>query len=109
MKGAIAQNSAEQTTDYRHADNFGAVTQVFGHQSDRGTAWVGDIALTVAYRWTPCLTTRFGYQAIWVEGLALANENFQRDVNVLTLGPAQLDHRGSVVYHGPTIGVELSW
>lgn len=109
MKGAVCQNAAEQTTDYRNVDENGLATRFLDRRAEHGTAWIGDIALMVVYRWTPRLSARFGYQAIWVEGLALASENFQSDINILRAGPAQLEHRGSVVYHGPIAGIELNW
>ena len=38
-------------------------------------------------------------------GVALAIDNFQTDINLLTLGPGQLVHDGTAVYHGPVVGV----
>jgi hypothetical protein len=109
MKGAICQNDAKLRTDYRNVDNLGATTEFVGFRREHGTSWVGDIALTVVYRFSPRLNARFGYQAIWVTGMALADENFQRDVDILRLGPAQINHAGTVVYHGPFAGIELAW
>jgi hypothetical protein len=108
MKGAICQNDAKLRTDYTNVDQ-GATTEFFGYRREHGTSWVGDIALTVVYRFGPRFNARFGYQAIWVTGLALADENFQRDVEILKYGPAQINHTGTVVYHGPFAGIELAW
>ncbi len=108
IKGALCNNRAGQATEYRNAtDGFETVS--FGSRKDDSTAFVGDLALTFVYRWSPFLTTRLGYQAIWVDGLALASENFNRDVHILTDGPAQLVTEGNVVYHGPHAGIMLSW
>jgi len=109
MKGAIAQNDGAQTTDFRNIQE-GTITEFLGHRRERNTSWIGDIALTVLYRFSPRLNARFGYQAIWVTGLALAGENFDQDINFVREGPAQLvHHRGSVVYHGPFAGIEFAW
>jgi len=108
MKGAICQNDAKLRTDYTNVDQ-GATTEFLSSRREHGTSWVGDIALTVVYRFSPRLNARFGYQAIWVTGLALADENFQRDVDILKLGPPQINHTGTVVYHGPFAGIELAW
>ena len=109
MKGAICQNEAKLDTDFARVDNNGVATEFLGQRTKHGTSWVGDIALTVVYRFSPRVNARFGYQAIWVTGLALADENFQRDVNILTLGPPQVNNTGTVVYHGPFAGIELAW
>jgi hypothetical protein len=109
MKGAMAQNDGAQTTDFRNIQAAGT-TEFLGHRDGRNTAWIGDIALTVLYRFSPRLNARFGYQAIWVTGLNLATENFDQDINLLREGPALLvHHRGSVVYHGPFAGIEFAW
>jgi hypothetical protein len=52
---------------------------------------------------------RIGYQALLIDGLALASENFDRNVAILTAGPAELVHDGSVVYHGPFVGLTTTW
>ena len=61
------------------------------------------------YRWTPHFTTQAGYQALWVWDVALAEENFTSNMTTLQLGPARLNHTGSVVYYGPHAGIMLSW
>ncbi len=105
IKGAICNNSASQRTLYTDADN-----NTYSHERSRDvTSYVGDLALTLVYRWSPNFTTRIGYQAMWVEDLALAQQNFNRDLGFLTDGPSWLDHDGRVVYHGVHAGVELAW
>jgi hypothetical protein len=108
IKGALCNNHTGQGTEYRNVTN-GSETVSFGSRKGDSTAFVGDLALTFVYRWSPFLTTRLGYQAIWIDGLALASENFNRDVNILTDGPAQLVTEGKAVYHGPHAGIMLSW
>jgi hypothetical protein len=80
----------------------------FDRQEDH-TAFAGELALTFVYRWSPHLTTRLGYQALWLEQLALAPDNLNTDLNILTLGPAQLNHDSGSVYHGPFAGIALGW
>ena len=43
----------------------------------------------------------------WVQGVALGSENFESSVGLLTGGPANLNHDGYVIYHGPHIGLVL--
>lgn len=108
IKGAVCNNRAGQATFYRHTE----FPDEFTHEDSRKedvTTFVGDLSLTFVYRWSPFFTTRLGYQAIWLDGLALAAENFNRDINILTQGPAQLQSEGRAVYHGPFAGIMLSW
>ncbi len=109
IKGAICQNSANQHTTFTQALAGAASEDFVGAVSKNGTAFVGDLALTVLYRWGEHLAARFGYQAIWVDRLALAADNFSTDVGTLIAGPAQLRRDATVVYHGPFAGLEIAW
>jgi len=44
-----------------------------------------------------------------VTGVAVAANNFEPDAGILQFGPAQINHRGQVVYHGPYAGLEFRW
>ena len=76
--------------------------------SGSGTSCVGDFACSVYWRPTEHLTSHIGYQAIWVDGLALASENF--DIDPASGQPSVAIHRkGSALYQGPFAGIELNW
>jgi hypothetical protein len=108
VKGALCNNSTFQETTT--TTNVGGVPNTYTfRRSANDTAFVGDFDLTVVYRCTDHITSRIGYQAIWVGGLALSSRNFAQDVGTLTAGPAWLDRRGDVLYHGPHAELELSW
>jgi hypothetical protein len=109
IKGALCNNRTEQSTRYRNVNADGVESIYFGHRAEDNTAFVGDLALTFLYRWSPFFTTRIGYQAIWLENLAIASDNLNRDVNILREGPAQLVHDGRGVFHGPHAGIMLTW
>ena len=105
-KATLCNNAGEQTT----SGNVGiAATPVDNTAADNRTGLIGDISLTIMYAFTPNTVARIGYQAMWVEGLALASENFERDLQTLTLGPAELVHDGNLVYHGPFVGLMTTW
>lgn len=104
MKGAILHNSATQDTVF--ATGAGAFP---GHAAENDTAFLGDLSLDGVYRFSPRFSARFGYQIIWIGGLALATENANPDVNILTSGPARVVNDGEVVYHGPHAGLEFAW
>ena len=76
--------------------------------SGNGTTYVGDFGVTVYWRPTEHLTSRIGYQAIWVNGLALAAENF--GIDPASGQPAvNIDRKGTSLYQGPFAGIELGW
>jgi hypothetical protein len=109
IKGAICNNSAGQATDFTQTIN-GVPSDPFSFsRGQNGTSFIGDLAVTLICRPTPWLTARVGYQAIWVGGLAIAAKNFEPNVDILEFGPAQIHHRGNVVYHGPHAGLEITW
>ena len=64
-----------------------------------------DLSLTLNYQVAPALTVRAGYNAIFTWGLAVGAENFNNNLGMLSLGPAEVDHGGGLIYHGPSIGV----
>lgn len=108
MKAAICQNAARQQTTLA-GNLFPPQPETVWYRSENSTAFIGELALTLVCRPANWLAARIGYQVMWVDGLALASRNFAPDINILTLGPAQLDHRGGVVYHGPHAGLEVAW
>ncbi len=76
-----------------------------------GTATVADMSLTVMWQPTSALMIRMGYQAMWVDQLALAARNFAPNLTELT-NPASdppINVRGTLIYHGPFAGLQLSW
>lgn len=105
LKGAIFGNRAEQSTVYTNTNNVGVTTVFPGRADGNRTAFLGDLSVVFNYQCAPSWTFRVGYNAIGLTGVALGHENFNSDVNILQLGPAAIDHSGSVVYHGPTIGL----
>jgi hypothetical protein len=108
MKAALLNNHARQTTTYTNTNVLGTTTFV-GTASDDHTAFLGDLNLTFIYRWTPNCSTRLGYQAVFLENMALAPNNFEPNVAILVNGPAQLHHGAGTIYHGPFAGVTFGW
>jgi len=108
IKGAILNNSAGQDSLYTQSIG-GVATTYTGNKSADGTSFLGDLAVTLVCRPTEHVTTRIGYQAIWLTGAAIAAKNLPTEIDILTSGPAQLNNRGTVVYHGPHAGIEIAW
>jgi hypothetical protein len=109
IKGAVMNNRAKTTTFYENVNGAGVVTDFTNSAQENHTAFAEDISLTLVYHWSPHLTTRLGYQAVFMQGLALAPENLGTDLAILQQGPAQLNHSGNVIYQGPVAGLTLAW
>jgi hypothetical protein len=108
IKGALMNNRSVQSTTYTNTVDGTAIT-TFGSAREDHTAFALDLALTFLYRWSPHVTTRLGYQAVWLQDVSLAPDNLNLDINILRQGPAELNHISSVVYHGPFAGLALGW
>lgn len=108
MKGAAMANQASLDRLYTTASAGGAAAAFAGSDEHDGTSFVGDLSLQVNYQFAPSWTLFGGYNAIWATGLALGAENFERDVNMLMLGPTNVANCGNAVYHGPNIGLVFS-
>lgn len=108
LKGVAFDNRARQNTTY--VRNVGGVEATFpSARTERRTTFALDLDLTLSCQVNSWLTARVGYQAIWIDGLAVASGNFQPDLDILTLGPPSLNHDGKVVYHGLHIGLTGVW
>lgn len=95
-------------------ENFASVRQTANatldaEDSAHRTALLGDLMLTGNIQFRPNLTLRFGYQAIFVDGLALAGPNMPSNPTLIDAGIGQFRNDGVMVYHGPTLGLLGSW
>ena len=108
IKGALCNNRALQDTTGTLTDRA-VDTPVSSRQRRDATAYVGDLDLDLVWQITPRLMTRIGYQAIWINNIAMADRNFAPPGAILENGPPQIDTLGRAVYHGPHIGLECTW
>jgi hypothetical protein len=100
IKGALLKNLAERQITYA-----GATTNF-----DNGeAAFAGDLSLTFAYQVTRGVTFRAGYRSVWIDGLALASSQFIADDEILRGEGNVLIHDGRVAYHGPHLGLIVTW
>lgn len=118
IKGAIYQNTLDHRLAYEQTEGLATAAEFTDAVGEHKTTFGGDLSLVGHYLLTPAIAVRMGYQAVWFEGLALAAENIiPNDVRVLSLGgpntlafaPLEIDHSGSVVYHGPVLGIVGMW
>jgi hypothetical protein len=108
MKAAVLNNRATLATTYENIINGVSVVNATSVRDDH-TAFAADLNLTFVYRWSPHFTTRLGYQALWLDEIAVAPDNFNTNIDIVRLGPAQLNHSSGTIYHGPFAGVEFGW
>lgn len=106
MKGGIFTNRATLERTYTVTADTGAIlgSATSLDEIDR-TSFAGELSLQFNYQFAPSWTFFAGYNALWVTGLAIAAENYDNSIPVLTSGAASIDHSGEVVYHGPNIGL----
>jgi hypothetical protein len=105
-KAGVFSNDANQTQSVIDYPNFPLrpTTSSQGYN----TAFVGEINLSGIYRMTDVLSIKAGYNAIWIEGLALAPD--QLDFN-FAASPSgnQLHTGGGLLVHGLNVGLEARW
>lgn len=66
----------------------------------------GDLHMNLDYRLTPYTTMKFGYDFLWVGGLAMAPEQFGQ---ATVIGPGEVNNRGVTFFTGPSFGIETVW
>ncbi|MGA2061134.1 MAG: BBP7 family outer membrane beta-barrel protein [Thermoguttaceae bacterium] len=99
VKAGIFGNHAEQSTI---AAGLGPFTASTNH-----TAFLGEVGLQCKYQATCHLTLRAGYEAIWLQGVALAPG--QIDETNIVSGDVGINSNSGVFYHGATAGLEYSF
>jgi hypothetical protein len=108
IKGGICTNHVTLDNNFTTTAGGASVINLTSAVQNR-TAWLGDLNLTANLQMTPWLVARIGYQALFVDGVAVAADNVQTNVNLLTNGPAQVNARSNAVFHGPLIGLMGNW
>ncbi|MGW8258052.1 MAG: BBP7 family outer membrane beta-barrel protein [Thermoguttaceae bacterium] len=104
MKGAICDNQAVQNTTGNIVAGAVDITD-----TRDVTSFVGDLDLMLVWQITPHFITRIGYQAICVTNLAMGSRNYDPFYPILENQAAYIDTNSGTVYHGPHLGLELSW
>jgi hypothetical protein len=78
-------------------------------------AFVGNLDLLMLYRLNYNWTLKVGYQFLFVDGVALASENFNPTPPAIFSGGGTLIRRptindnGNALYHGLMLGAEFMW
>lgn len=102
-------NGSSQQTAFTTGPLVGASTTVTGARSQSRVTLGADLAGTFLWKLGPSFIVRAGYQAIFLDGLALGANNFLRNVPVMTTNPNELSQNGRLAFHGPFAGLTLTW
>jgi hypothetical protein len=108
VKAGIFDNDAQETT----AVSVIAKQVRSGSASTNHAAFVGETGLQCKYQVTKRLLLRAGYEAIWLEGVALAPGQVQETYITLLPMSAQalgVNCNSGVFYHGATAGLEYAF
>lgn len=105
-KAGIYGNSSNQTSFVQSNNNtFAPSVNSFFKASDVGVAFVGDLGLMATWRLTPRVTLRSSYDFMWVQGIALAPQQIQHDLN----NPPRVNNGSYSVFQGVSLGGEYRW
>jgi hypothetical protein len=105
-KAGIFDNNADEETGI---STIKVVRPSFA--STNHAAFVGETGLQCKYQVTKSLMLKAGYEAIWLQGVALAPGQIQ-ETNMTTPTTAQalgVNCNSGVFYHGATVGLEYSF
>ena len=73
-------------------------------------AFAGEAGLQVKYQLTKGLALKAGYEALWLDGVALAPGQIQETLTTLTSVTALgVNCRSSALFQGGTVGLEYSF
>jgi hypothetical protein len=103
-KAGMYVNNDHQSNKIIDFGNF-----VFRDASAKGSnqSFVGELNLNGVYRVSGNWQVRMGYNLIWVNRLVLAPD--QIDFTDTAISGTNLYHRGNVLMHGASFGLEASW
>ena len=109
LKGFLCYNDAGQDTEYTVGPLVGPGTTTSGGHDQARMTMGGDVSAGAVWKFTPRIVGRAGYQAIFIDGMALAADNFQRNLPFMATSPSELTRNGHLAYHGPFAGVTVTW
>ncbi len=109
VKGAIFSNRERLISEYQNINAAGLSTVSINDDSEVHTSFAEDITVSLVYRWSAHCATRVGYQATFMQDVALAPENLSSDLSVIQQGPAVVSHNQNIIYMGPVAGLMMAW
>jgi len=109
FKAGLFANFAKQRTNFvNDLDDEPSDDDIVKKRERRTTAaGVADAGLFATWNFNPNIALTAGYQILYIAGLALAPE--QLASSNAQGAYSQLDTSGSAFYHGPSVGLKVSW
>ena len=83
-------------------------TVLLEFESDTDVAFAAEASVIGLFKVTPRFNIRGGYQVLYLDGVALAAENFNT-ASPFSNRQSFVDNNGNVFYHGATLGFEWLW
>jgi len=105
-KGGLMGVAQEQIQDPL-VDYTGFLQRPALSRSGGEVGFVGDLTMSVVYRLTDVWGIRAGYSVLWIDGLALAPDQFDFSTNAGS-GTSLVNSSG-VFYQGANLGLEARW
>jgi hypothetical protein len=108
LKAGVFDNNATQTTEV----SVVAKQQRWASASTNHCAFVGETGLQCKYQVSKRFLLRAGYEAIWLQGVALAPgqiQDTQTDLQTVSVQATGVNCDFGVFYHGVTAGLEFSF
>ena len=102
INAGIYGNHADHDT-FAFVEQLGFIEQARGQTSR--AAFVGELKLAGKYQISDGLAVRGGYQLMWIDGVALAPNQFYSEL--LTADTATVHTEATPLYHGAFVGVEV--
>ncbi|HUG70287.1 MAG TPA: BBP7 family outer membrane beta-barrel protein [Pirellulaceae bacterium] len=106
VKGGVFYNSLNLSTAGETITAGATMIDPTAAFSSGHVAFFGEVNLELAYQIGPQFSIRAGYTAMWLDGVALAPDQY--DNFNLQSGIGTFDY-GTVMYHGTYVGLELTW
>jgi hypothetical protein len=109
-KGMLFSNATSQSSHFASGPPGAAATRyAAGSHSQRRECLGADLSAAFSWRFVPNVVGRVGYQAIFLDGVALGDDNFQGNAGIAPSGPSHLANDGHLTFHGPFAGLTATW
>lgn len=116
VEGGVYGNDAEyaasvNTREVVAQNNVVDANPINEVDGNTDAALLGEAGLIALFKVTPRLTVRGGYTAMYMDGLALASDNFNSTSSPFSAAgrPVAINDSGEAFYHGANLGLTWMW
>jgi len=109
-KGMLFSNDTGQSSHFaRGPVGAAGMNTAVGSHSQSRECWGADLSAGLSWRFVSQVVGRVGYQAIFLDGVALGDENFQHNARIAPSGPRLLANDDHTIFYGPSAGLTVTW